>query len=155
MPFPSPVLNGVEIAATAILLLLLGWISIADLKRFRIPDPTVFLLIGLGLGYSAFVAGGWPGNALIGALTGFGVFAILGEAYFRRTGQDGLGLGDAKLLAAAGAWLGWHGLPFMVAMAAISALIYALVLGRRKLAFGPWLAASFVVAWVAGVRPYL
>jgi len=145
--------NGTEISATIAILLLLGWISHVDLKQFRIPDPAVYLLTGLGLAYSAIAAGGWPVNALTGALAGFGVFAVLGEVYYRRTGKDGLGLGDAKLMGAAGAWLGWHALPQLVAMAALSALVYALLLKRRKLAFGPWLAAGFVVLWLVGARP--
>jgi S1-C subfamily serine protease len=40
-------------------------------------------------------------------------------------GRDGLGLGDAKLMAAAAAWLGWLALPGVVVMGAVTALVFA------------------------------
>lgn len=141
-----------DMVATGMLLVLLVWISVVDVQQFRIPNTEVYGLAALGLAYSGFAINGWPLNAVIGAICGFGVFAALGEVYYRRTGQDGLGLGDAKLLGAAGCWLGWLNLPYLVAMAAISALIYALIMRQRRMAFGPWLAASFLVLWLIGIR---
>ena len=70
---------------------------------------------------------------------------------FRLTGEDGLGLGDAKLLAAAGAWLGWRDLPVLIVLAAVSALVFALAMRTRKIPFGPWLAAVFWVLWILRV----
>jgi mannitol/fructose-specific phosphotransferase system IIA component (Ntr-type) len=40
--------------------------------------------------------------------------------------RDGLGLGDAKLLAGTGAWVGWQGLPSVVLIAAVLGLVMAL-----------------------------
>lgn len=76
-----------------------------DAQTFRIPDAISLPLIAAGLGLAALQAG-WLDH-LIGALLGFAVLAGIGEAHFRRTGREGLGLGDAKLFAAAGgmAWL--------------------------------------------------
>jgi leader peptidase (prepilin peptidase) / N-methyltransferase len=76
----------------------------------------------------------------------------MGEWYFRRYGQEGLGLGDAKLFAAAGAWLGWQALPMALLIAAVSGLVVALALGKTAratpLPFGPALALGFWVTWL-------
>jgi len=48
-------------------------------------------------------------------------------------GKDGLGRGDAKLLAAGGAWCGWMGLPFIVLIASGFGLLAALMPSIRKL----------------------
>jgi leader peptidase (prepilin peptidase)/N-methyltransferase len=85
-------------------------------------------------------------------------FAGIGWLYRRMRGRHGLGLGDAKLLAAAGAWLGWAALPSVVVIAAVLALALALAqaLGcaklalTGKLAFGPHLALAFWLVWLCG-----
>ncbi|WP_195819083.1 prepilin peptidase [Roseobacter sp. MH60115] len=127
---------------------LLIWISVWDLKHLRIPDPANALLALSGLGLAAWRADGWPAAQMAGAAVGYILFAGIGALYFQRTGQDGLGLGDAKLLGAAGAWTGLAALPGLIAFAAISALVYALVTRCRRLAFGPWLSASLFLHWI-------
>ena len=74
--------------------------------------------------------------------------------------KEGLGLGDAKLLAAAGAWLGWQMLPSVVVIAALGGLAQVTVAGRlrsnhtadRSLALGPWLALAFFSLWAVSGR---
>nr|WP_282957627.1 A24 family peptidase [Silicimonas algicola] len=90
-------------------------------------------------------------DASLGAATGFALFAILGAAYHRRFGVEGLGGGDAKLLAAAGAWLGWQPLPFVVLIASAGTLAVVLLSRskRRDIAFGPGLALAFALVWLA------
>ncbi|MGC3939113.1 prepilin peptidase [Roseobacter sp. EG26] len=143
MPYES-----LPITVTIWLAMMLLWISVWDINHMRIPNIANGLLVISGLIVSAIYASGWPVQHLFGVVSGYLVFAVVGEIYFRWTGTDGLGLGDAKLLAGAGAWLGWAALPGLVALAAVSALCYALILKRQKLAFGPWLSASFLLNWV-------
>ena len=133
---------------TLILVALLIWISASDIAALRIPNLANALLIVSGIALAAICARGFPTPNVIGAVAGYAVFATVGEAYFRRKGVDGLGLGDAKLLAGIGAWLGWASLPSVVAVSALSALVYAVTLKRRKLAFGPWLCASVLLHWI-------
>ena len=84
--------------------------------------------------------------------------ALIASVYRRVRGREGLGLGDAKLLAAAGAWLGWQALPSVVLIAAACGLALALAtaLGGGKLgwtsriAFGPHLALAFWLVWLFG-----
>jgi len=145
--------DAAALAATPLLgaaLLALAWI---DLRERRLPDRLTLPLIAAGLALAAWRDGGWPIAELIGASAGLCVFWALGEAHWRRRGTEGLGLGDAKLLAAAGAWLGWRALPLVVLVAALGALAFA-ALGRprrREVAFGPWLAMAFLALWLARI----
>ena len=86
--------------------LTLAAIAAIDLKTFRIPDVLSLPLIGAGLALALAIPGVYFTDHLIGALAALTLFAGIGELYFRARNVDGLGLGDAKLYAAAGAWLG-------------------------------------------------
>ena len=46
-------------------------------------------------------------SSLIGIAIGAGVLFAIAEAYYRVRGQEGLGMGDVKMLAMIGAFLGW------------------------------------------------
>ena len=59
---------------------------------------------------------------LIGGVLGFAAFFLIAWLYRQLREREGLGLGDAKLLAGAGAWLGWAALPSVVLLAACTAL---------------------------------
>jgi leader peptidase (prepilin peptidase)/N-methyltransferase len=69
-----------------------------------------------------------------------------------------MGLGDAKLLAAAGAWVSWSGLPSVVLVASLLALTVVLVqsLLRKRLdpqqhvPFGAFLSAGLWIVWLYG-----
>lgn len=82
----------------------------------------------------------------MGAVLGFGLFWAIGRLYAAWRGVEGLGLGDAKLLAAAGAWLGPPGLAPTILVAATLGLAAAWLTGRRRggdaIAFGPFLALA-------------
>ena len=140
-------------SATLILTLALLAIARIDARSLRIPDVISLPLICAGLLLAA-AKPGW-GDHLIGAVVGFAVLGGIGETYFRRTGREGLGLGDAKLFAAAGAWLGWQALPQVLLIAALSGLAFAALrrqttdgLATGGIAFGPWLALGFWLVWM-------
>lgn len=137
-------------AATLVLALALLRASWIDRRTMRLPDGLTLPLIPLGLLVSAARLGAWPIEQAIGAALGFGCFYVLGEAYFRAKGVDGLGIGDAKLFAAAGAWLGIGALPWVALGAALPAIVVLSLSGDRSraLAFGPYLSAAFFVIWL-------
>ncbi|MGL4319706.1 MAG: prepilin peptidase [Paracoccaceae bacterium] len=139
-------------AEFAVLTVVLAAIARIDLRSFRIPDVLSLPLIAAGLGVSLLRDTQGFADHLIGAIAGFAVLATIGAWYWRRNGVDGLGLGDAKLFAAAGAWLGWQALPTVLLVASISGLIFGLMTGqtgrRNAIAFGPWLAFAFWLAWI-------
>ncbi len=128
----------------------LAWI---DIRTLRLPDPLTLPLIGAGLVQSWYFTGDvW--HALIGAGAGYLFFLAIEKGYKALRGQDGLGRGDAKLLAAGGAWCGWIGLPWIVLIASSSGLVFAgalTLLGRRPagmMPFGPFLAFGMTVVWL-------
>jgi leader peptidase (prepilin peptidase) / N-methyltransferase len=167
---------GIELAALAVALsaatvlsgwllwasLGLGWslltLAAIDWREFVLPDIITLPLIPSGLVVTWAIDPGLLWGHALGALAGFGSLALIASVYRRLRGREGLGLGDAKLLAAAGAWLGWQGLPSVVLIAAVSALGLALAtaLGGGKLAwtsriaFGPHLALAFWLVWLYG-----
>jgi leader peptidase (prepilin peptidase)/N-methyltransferase len=142
--------------------LALGWTLLAlaaiDLRHYWLPDRLTLPLIPAGL-LAAWLLdpGRLPGHAL-GALAGFLAFAGLAWAYRRLRRRAGLGMGDAKLFAARGAWLGWPALPGLVVIAAGLALAVALAraaFGQRlgpatRIAFGPYLALALWLFWLLG-----
>jgi leader peptidase (prepilin peptidase)/N-methyltransferase len=99
---------------------------------------------------------------LIAMIAGFAAFAAIALAYRSLRGRDGLGLGDAKLLAALGAWVSWQGLPSVVLFAAIFGLAAALALsltGRAlsrddRIAFGTFLALGGWLVWLYGALQF-
>ncbi|MDP3492656.1 MAG: A24 family peptidase [Hyphomonadaceae bacterium] len=134
----------------------LAWASMVDIDRFILPDVLTLGLTFAGLGWA--LAGG-AADALpyaIGAAAGYGALALLAASYQRLRGRSGLGMGDAKLLAAGGAWLGWMALPVVVLLASLACLVFvvghAALRGQRVTAapipFGPYLAAAIWILWL-------
>ena len=141
---------------------MLGWALLAlaaiDWRDLLPPDELTLPLIPAGIAAAYFVAPSLPVAHLIGAIAGFAVFVAVRWVYQRIRGREGLGLGDAKLLAAAGAWVGWVGLPSVVLIAATAALAVALaqgLAGRRMglgeaVPFGSYLALATWIVWLYG-----
>jgi leader peptidase (prepilin peptidase)/N-methyltransferase len=139
---------------------LLGLLAVVDVLAFRLPDVLTAPLAVAGLLAGPRLLGQPLADHLIGAAAGFAVLAGLGWAYARVRGRDGLGLGDAKLLGCAGAWLGWAALPMVVVLACAGGLVWAAVRlvarGRGALeepiAFGAPLCAAIWMALLVAVR---
>ena len=147
----TPALFLPDLLATPVLAAILALITRYDLRSHRIPDALSLPLLAAGLLLAWLRAGGLPWPELAGAAAGYGVFAAIGAVFYRLRGVDGLGLGDAKLLGAAGAWLGWEALPALVLIASLGALLAAKIAARdrdHRLAFGPWLSAAFLLLWL-------
>ena len=134
-------------------LLALGWI---DAESMLLPDELTLPLIVAGLA-AAWLLEPWTlADRAVGAIAGYTAFRLVEIGYRRLRGRDGLGQGDAKLLAAAGAWLGWQALSWVVVIAALCGLAVAGVLAGRgrkvgagtALPFGPALALSTWMLWL-------
>ena len=139
---------------------LFGWTllfaALVDLRTFLLPDVVSIGLIPAGL-IATYIASGQQAalmNALA-ALFGFATLAIIAAAYRHFRGREGLGMGDAKLLAAGGAWAGLYALPWIVAIGAGATLFIVVIghiLGRKAQAdtavpLGPGLAAGCYLAY--------
>jgi len=133
-------------------------LALIDLEHQILPDALTLPLVAAGLAVAWLAERGAVLDNLVGAVLGYGVFFLIGWAYRRWRGREGLGAGDAKLLAALGAWDGATGLPSVVLLASLMALAVVLVLrafrlagGRgERVAFGPALAAAGWLVWLYG-----
>ena len=132
-----------------------------DLDTQLLPDAITLPLLWAGLlaslAWSPMVGAASlpvpPAQAILGAALGYLSLWSVYQLFRLATGKEGMGHGDFKLLAALGAWLGWHMLlPVVLASACVGALvgIGLIVSGRRgrsvPLPFGPFLAAA---GWLA------
>jgi leader peptidase (prepilin peptidase) / N-methyltransferase len=146
--------------------LALGWalltLAAIDILAFRLPDILTFPLAAAGLLVALTVAHDLWAH-LAGAAIGYCAFAAIAWGFARLRGREGLGLGDAKLAAAAGAWLGWAPLPSVVLIACAAGFLWvaslAIVRGRAALAeripFGMALAIAIWVVWLYGPLEFL
>ncbi len=136
-------------------LLALGWI---DLRCWLLPDALTLPLIIAGLAAAFLFDLGQLTDRALGAALGYLSLVAIAALYRALRGREGLGRGDAKLLAASGAWLGAAALPQLILLAALSALAAAAGLrlaGIRlgihsALPFGPFLALATWVLWLLG-----
>lgn len=140
----------------------LGWALLVllatDMRHFLLPDFVTLPLIVAGLVTHAMLDPDAIGGYVIGAAAGYAFVRLLRFAYYTWRRREGMGLGDAKLLAAAGAWVSWQGLPSVLVVASLSALAVVLVRSWRNgkldpvqhVAFGAYLAAGLWIIWLYG-----
>jgi leader peptidase (prepilin peptidase)/N-methyltransferase len=136
-----------------------------DLEHFLLPDRITLPGIALGLFVQPFVEWGSWLSALRGALVGAGVLLAISGLWKLWKNVDGMGLGDVKMLAMIGAFLGLAGvLVTLVAASFAGAAVGVALLARGaigmqgRLPFGFFLALGGLVALFAGeplARSYL
>ena len=134
------------------------WLALNDARNLRLPDRITLPLIAAGLfsGLILHPAHFW--DHAIGAAAGYLLFRLVERVFRMARGHDGLGRGDAKLLAAGGAWVAWYGLPSVILIASLAGIVQALFTGRFRsrqtykapLPFGPALALAIWLVWLLG-----
>jgi leader peptidase (prepilin peptidase)/N-methyltransferase len=132
-----------------------------DLEAFRLPDPLTLPLLAAGLAVSVALPGRPWVDHLAGAALGWAALWLIAAGYRRLRAAEGLGLGDAKLLGAGGAWLGWAALPSVLLLACAVAFAWVgvgVLRGgsaslRARIAFGPPLCLAIWIVWMRGPLP--
>ena len=123
------------------LLWVMSWIDVA---HFLLPDALTLLLLWLALIWKALAVPEQLVDAVFGAVLGYLLLRVVYEVHHYFTGRQGMGMGDMKLMAAIGAWLGVFEVPNVLMVSCISALLYAsyarLRFNRVMIPFGPFLA---------------
>ena len=154
----ATVMNGWLLAASCVL----GWtllvIAFIDWRHYRIPDVLTLPLLLAGLAASYVIDSETVFYHAAGAAIGFTAFAGVAVSYRYLRKREGMGKGDAKLLAALGAWVSYDGLPTVVLLAAGLAIFAVLIrslggAGLRladRVPFGPFLAAAGWIVWLYG-----
>ena len=142
------IVSGVGLSAVLVAL------AVVDLRTYRLPDMLTLPLALAGLIVNWWLTGQWL-PFVAGLVVGYGAFVILEGVYRHARGREGLGRGDAKLLAAGGAWIGWAALPQAVLVASASAIAMLLLFRNRlmdlqgRVPFGPFLALGIGAVWGA------
>lgn len=128
-----------------------------DIHEKLLPDQITLPLMWLGL--FANLSGTFVSlnESVIGAIAGYLSLWSVFWTFKLITGKEGMGYGDFKLLAALGAWMGWHMLPMIILLSTATGAIVGIAgivfIGRNKempMAFGPFLAAAGWIAFVWG-----
>ena len=146
---------------TTLLLLILSVFFIIiffiDLKHYIIPNELTFPLMVIG-----FLKSFDPNlnkaifpnyiNSLIGGLIGYLIIWFIIFVYKKIRNKEGMGLGDAKLLAVVGFWFGWLSIPFTIFISSLVALIFVIpsVLNKSRnmtsqIPFGPYIIIGSIV----------
>lgn len=131
---------------------LLGWLLLAllalDTEHYWLPDRLTLPLLTFGIAFGA----GPLTDRLLGAALAGGLLLALACGYRLWKGRHGLGLGDVKLAAALGAWLGPLLVGPLLGLAALLGLFLAIVQGRlsadTRIPFGACLAAAGFPLWL-------
>lgn len=172
MLLPAMVLGSVAVAVMSILVVPAPWLAATtfglgfvllmlatiDALALRLPDILTLPLAAAGLLLSWWLPDSPLISHAVGAAVGFLVFYGITVIYRSMRGREGLGLGDAKLVAAAGAWLGWAALPSMVLIACAAGFVWVgLAVARRgrsalgeQIPFGVSLCFAFWIVWLFG-----
>ena len=124
-------------------------LSVIDWRTYIIPNGINLTIFVLGLVRLATDFANWP-TYIIGMASVSLVFLLLHIL----TGGNGLGMGDVKLVAAAGLLLGWPKMILAVLVGSVSgAVIHSIRMkggAGHKLAFGPYLAAGIWFSALVG-----
>jgi leader peptidase (prepilin peptidase)/N-methyltransferase len=137
---------------TALLIALFG----TDLETMRLPNVLTLPGIVIGLVSSLFLPPGIV-SSLIGVAIGAAIPYAIRWIWLRARGVDAMGLGDVKMLAMIGAFLGWRQVWVVLFLASVTGAIVGVAImagrgrsSRMRLPFGTFLAVAALVASLSG-----
>ena len=152
---------GVSLTTILLIILFLSFIVIffIDLKHYIIPDILTFPMMVLGFlkSFDPNLNPLFPNyiNSLLGGIIGYGIIWLLILFYKKIRNKEGMGLGDAKILAVVGFWFGWVSIPFVIFLSSTIALIVVIpdLLKKKKkltsqIPFGPYLIIATIIFFV-------
>lgn len=129
---------------------------VIDLEHRILPNRVTLPGIVVGLLASFAADPGWRAS-VAGIVLGGGILWAIGEGYYRLRGEEGLGMGDVKMLAMIGAFLGWQQVLVTLVLSSLVGSLVGLALiaagrGTMKCAlpYGTFLAMGAAVASLTG-----
>jgi len=153
---------GISIITVLLMMLSLSFLIIffIDLEHFIIPNVLTFpmMIVGFLKSFDPNLPFLFPNyiNSLIGGLFGYGVIWSIIYFYKQIRKKEGMGLGDAKLLAVVGFWFGWISIPFVLFLSSVLALLWVapdLIKKSIKLTsqipFGPYIILASILFFIS------
>ena len=153
---------GISIITVLLMMLSLSFLIIffIDLEHFIIPNVLTFpmMIVGFLKSFDPNLPFLFPNyiNSLIGGLFGYGVIWSIIYFYKQIRKKEGMGLGDAKLLAVVGFWFGWISIPFVLFLSSVLALLWVapdLIKKSKKLTsqipFGPYIILASILFFIS------
>ena len=153
---------GISIITVLLMMLSLSFLIIffIDLEHFIIPNVLTFpmMIVGFLKSFDPNLPFLFPNyiNSLIGGLFGYGVIWSIIYFYKQIRKKEGMGLGDAKLLAVVGFWFGWISIPFVLFLSSVLALLWVapdLIKKSKKLTsqipFGPFIILASILFFIS------
>ncbi len=129
---------------------------VIDLQHRILPNVITLPGVVCGLLFSFVLAPGWL-SSLLGVVIGGGGLLVIAEVYYRVRGEEGLGMGDVKMLAMIGAFLGWQpAILTLVLSSFIGSFVGVLLIVTKKgdmkyaLPYGTFLAIAAVMSGLVG-----
>jgi leader peptidase (prepilin peptidase)/N-methyltransferase len=144
----------IDLIFSFIFLSLIIALSFIDFDFKIIPDEINLIGFISGLIYSFFRTDFSLIDALIGAIIGAGFLWIIAFLYLKLRGIEGLGMGDVKLLAFFGTYLGWFGSLFVIFFGSLIGAIFGITSAYLtktenkavyEIPFGPFLSIAAVI----------
>jgi leader peptidase (prepilin peptidase)/N-methyltransferase len=133
-----------------------------DLENFIIPDSLNFTIMGLALVKNFLPNFGTSliheiNQSIIGGMVGYSSIWLIIFIYKTLKKIDGMGLGDAKLMAGIGLLFGWQSIPFVLFVSSILGLIFVVPslikkqkTMRSKIPFGPFIIIACLIYFAYG-----
>jgi leader peptidase (prepilin peptidase)/N-methyltransferase len=141
------------VLATALIVLFM-----IDLEHQLLPNAITLPGILVGLAFS-FVAPPGPVDSLLGIILGGGVLYGIAAAYYLLRKEEGMGMGDVKMLAMVGAFLGWQAVLLTLVLSSFAGAVMGMAMMalqkgnlRYALPFGTFLAVGALIAMLFGER---
>ena len=146
----------------SILSLILIMIFFIDLENFIIPDSLNFIIMGLAL-LKNFLPNFDTSliheinQSIIGGMVGYLSIWLIIYLYKTFKKIDGMGFGDAKLMAGIGLLFGWQSIPFILFVSSILGLIFVVPslikkqkTMRTEIPFGPFIIVACLIYFAQG-----
>ena len=153
---------GISIITVLLMMLSISFLIIffIDFEHFIIPNVLTFpmMIVGFLKSFDPNLPSLFPNyiNSLVGGLFGYGVIWSIIYFYKQLRKKEGMGLGDAKLLAVVGFWFGWISIPFVLFLSSVLALLWVapdLIKKSKKLTsqipFGPYIILASILFFIS------
>ncbi len=153
---------GISVITVLLMMLSISFLVIffIDFEHFIIPNVLTFpmMIVGFLKSFDPNLPSLFPNyiNSLIGGLFGYGVIWSIIYFYKQLRKKEGMGLGDAKLLAVVGFWFGWISIPFVLFLSSVLALLWVapdLIKKSKKLTsqipFGPYIILASILFFIS------